>query len=312
MTAVNIALSKLFFGAPRQFKALTMFPLNQSEAKAPNYVTLDEALNKGFVEVSEISESGSAPHLKLVNRGPESVLLLDGEELVGAKQNRVLNMSIMAPGNSEIVIPVSCVEAGRWNYRSRGFKSAGRVQFNRGRAKKVASVSASMMEANVPRSDQGEVWDEIADKGRRMRSSSATGAMSDIFEDYGAKIDAYVAAMTPSIDQVGGVFFIGGRVAGMDLFDCPATFAKQSPKLLRGYALDAVEQEDQSPRTPSTQEAVDWIETLKLASQESYPAVGIGRSVRINDRKLVGAALEVEQESIHVYAAPVMDDMVFA
>lgn len=55
------------------------------------------------------------------NRGLDPAFLLDGEELVGAKQNRILNLSILVPGQTSLEIPVSCVEQSRWSrlYRSR-------------------------------------------------------------------------------------------------------------------------------------------------------------------------------------------------
>ena len=53
------------------------------------------------------------PDLGLDNQCDRPVLLLDGEELVGAKQNRILKLSLPAPAGKPIVMPVSCVEAGR-------------------------------------------------------------------------------------------------------------------------------------------------------------------------------------------------------
>jgi hypothetical protein len=41
----------------------------------------------------------------------------DGEQLVGAKQNRILNMTVLVAAETEVTIPVSCVERGRWGYR---------------------------------------------------------------------------------------------------------------------------------------------------------------------------------------------------
>jgi hypothetical protein len=55
------------------------------------------------------------------------VLILDGEELVGAKQNRIVNTTILVAAGAEIVIPVSCVEQGRWTYKSDAFSSKHRV-----------------------------------------------------------------------------------------------------------------------------------------------------------------------------------------
>jgi hypothetical protein len=43
-----------------------------------------------------VSEGGSVPHLLFINDAMRPVLLLDGEELVGAKQNRVLNLTVLA------------------------------------------------------------------------------------------------------------------------------------------------------------------------------------------------------------------------
>ena len=51
----------------------------------------------------------------------EDVSQTDGEELAGAKQNRVLNTSILLKEASETKIPVSCMERGRWSYASKGF-----------------------------------------------------------------------------------------------------------------------------------------------------------------------------------------------
>ena len=67
---------------------------------------------------------------------------MDGEELIGAKQNHTLNLSILVPAHASIDIPVSCVERGRWHHLSREFSSAPRAHYAEGRAKKMAQVSA--------------------------------------------------------------------------------------------------------------------------------------------------------------------------
>jgi hypothetical protein len=52
---------------------------------------------------------------------------LAGEELVGSKQNRIVNTTMLIQAKSTPVIPVSCVEQGRWNYRSPRFSSEERI-----------------------------------------------------------------------------------------------------------------------------------------------------------------------------------------
>ena len=65
--------------------------------------------------------AGSVPELLAHNPLDASVLLYDGEELIGAKQNRILNVTVLVAAASETRIPVSCVEEGRWRARSRHF-----------------------------------------------------------------------------------------------------------------------------------------------------------------------------------------------
>jgi hypothetical protein len=118
-----------------------MFPLvlrNDEQPGVAGYRTLDDALSRGEVEITEISEQGSVPELQLVNRGSRPVLIVDGEELVGAKQNRVVNLTILVAAQPELTIPVSCVEAGRWRAKSRAFSSAPGTHFATGRAKRMA------------------------------------------------------------------------------------------------------------------------------------------------------------------------------
>ncbi len=114
MNIVEQALSKTKKGTSVSVNNLMVIPLLAEIDREPDYLTLDEALAQGEVRVTETSEAGDVPELRFENRSNRAVLLVDGEELVGAKQNRVLNLTILVPGKSTIIIPVSCVEAGRW------------------------------------------------------------------------------------------------------------------------------------------------------------------------------------------------------
>ena len=49
--------------------------------------------------------------------------MLDGTELRGGKQTRVLNTTVLLGGRSETRIPVSCIEVGRWGDAWGQFKS---------------------------------------------------------------------------------------------------------------------------------------------------------------------------------------------
>jgi hypothetical protein len=63
------------------------------------------------------------PELRVVHRAGEMVLILEGVELVGARQNRIVNTTILVAAGCESVIPVNCVEQGRWAWKSDLFRS---------------------------------------------------------------------------------------------------------------------------------------------------------------------------------------------
>src|SRR5210317_807129 len=176
MNAVKQALSGLQLGEPLSHEGLTVHPLIRASLLGKDYLTLDEALKLNVARITEVSDSGSVPQLLFRNQGDQAVFLLDGEELVGAKQNRILNITVLAPAGKDTVIPVSCVEAGRWHHSRDDFTSAPRAQFSASRAKRSADISESLLRRKEARSDQGEVWADIDMKMGRMGSRSATAA----------------------------------------------------------------------------------------------------------------------------------------
>src|ERR671934_1323581 len=100
-------------GDPVEHRGIVITPLFPRRDPVAHYVTLDEALPLGF-RVREVSDAGLVPELLVENPLTQDVLLYDGEELVGAKQNRILNVTVLIAGGSKTRIPVSCVEEGRW------------------------------------------------------------------------------------------------------------------------------------------------------------------------------------------------------
>ena len=105
---------------PRQFhKNLTLWPLARDGSSGPTsasrFMSLAEALEAGTLVLDEVSDSGDVPHVRAHNRGEEALLVLFGEEIEGALQNRVANASFLVPAGSDVVIDVSCVERGRWS-----------------------------------------------------------------------------------------------------------------------------------------------------------------------------------------------------
>ena len=92
-----------------------------------------------MVEVTEVDAAGSVPELLVINRSKRAVLIIDGEEVVGAKQNCAVNTSLLLPA-----------ESGSWAEVSEQFKKSGTVLHHKARARKAQSVSTSYLMCETP------------------------------------------------------------------------------------------------------------------------------------------------------------------
>jgi hypothetical protein len=303
MNSVEETIHAVQMESPVTFHNLTIFPIIGRNVQHPDYITLDEALAAGSARVTEISESGSVPELRFVNDSGRAVLLLDGEELVGAKQNRILNVTILVAARQSVVIPVSCVERGRWVSRSREFRSSPHVHYAMGRAMKTASVSHSMHFHGNRHSDQAAIWSDIHAKSLRTHSRSETEAMSAMFTAQSSSLEEFVGGFPIMEHQVGAVFAINGRIAGFDLFDASGTCRKLMPKLIRSYGLDALDSRRslQTP-PPALSTAQQFLEAVANTPKETFDSIGEGQDVRLLGAEIVGAALVAHERIIHLNA----------
>ena len=208
------------------------------------------------------------PELKVVNNSRQKILLLDGEELVGAKQNRVLNVTILLAPNSETFIPVSCIEQGRWSYASKEFSSANRTMSADLRKKKTQSVHNRVRESGSFASDQGEIWEEIERKFERCQENpSPTMALSDLFEAKRETSEDYLKNFSPVEKQLGLAVFIDGNIAGVEFLGRHDTFQLLYHKLVSSYVMDALENDVEASKRQTSRSFNTLIEFLADAAK---------------------------------------------
>lgn len=195
MTSLKDELERVEMGEPLHYRNLTLFPLlRQPAASDADYSLLGDAIHQGLARVTELNGGGSVPELRFENAGDRPVLLLDGEELVGAKQNRVLNLTILAPAKKTLLIPVSCVDVGRWHMTTSAFTTGSQVMYSRARAARAVHVTKSMRTTGTRRGDQAALWGDIAQKAARIDAQSSTQAMSAMYERHALSVEEYARA----------------------------------------------------------------------------------------------------------------------
>ncbi len=310
MNIIAETLSRLRLEQPITFRNMTMYPIVGGSIGEPDYVVLDDAIRLGSAKVTEISEQGSVPELSVVNDSDQLVFLLEGEELIGAKQNRVLNVSILAAAHVAVKIPVSCVEAGRWTARSREFRTAPQMHFAHGRAAKTSQVTESLRSTGDRDSNQSRVWEDIDMMISEMSVDTATSAMSDIFETRKADLRRFADAFRAVDGQRGALFLINDKIAGLDIFDFASTFQKLMPKLIQSYALDAIGPLESRKLNVKAEAAnpAHFIDSIKEAVQEAFTSVGEGQDFRLSGQSVCGAALVARDRVVHLSAFRTRED----
>ena len=123
---------------------LCVFPLTSVNVDGPAYLTGPEAYGAGMIEVNEL-DPPVVPFVAITNLADVPILLVEGEMLVGGDQNRTMNVTVLCPPLARTVVPVSCVEAGRWG--ARRSMSASRRH-----------APGSLRAMKTPTSSRGRAW----------------------------------------------------------------------------------------------------------------------------------------------------------
>jgi hypothetical protein len=282
-------------GEPVEHRGIVVTPLFPRCDPVAAYVTLDEALPRGL-EITETSEAGSVPELFVENPTGDAVLLYDGEELVGAKQNRILNVSVLVGAGAMLEIPVTCVEQGRWSRQSDRLGAAPHVSHAHLRRRKAESLAAQPLARGLA---QGDVWDEVREKQARMGVRSETAASRDTYDTHASRLRMLENAFPLVRGQCGAVLGLGDDLC-LDAVSRPDAFALLWPKLRAGYLLDALERLD--GRATSVERIAAFAEDVAEARVARGPSAGLGEDLRLRGEGVVGSGLALDGETIQLSA----------
>lgn len=305
------------YGDPISFSGLTLFPLFTDRRAPFEYLLLAQAVEAGTAVVEEIGH-GTVPGLRIHNRGEKPVLLVDGEHLLGVKQNRVLNATILVPEKTALDVPVSCVEAGRWGVPLSEARPTSPALFFSTRAVTARTVTDSLRRDGMHMADQSAVWEGVDRTLHAVGAASPTSAMHAAYEQRADDIGGYLKRLPRQPGQTGVVAAVAGRVMCADLFDRPETLEGLWDRLIPSYAVEALAwgeghasgapgggkatdaAEAGSAEAGSAEAAAAFLRSARSAEVTAHGAVGRGTDLRITDRGLVGAALEVEGSILHM------------
>lgn len=288
-------------GEPRLAGPLVVFPVFGPSPRL-SYRLLVEALSLGAF-VKELDGGAVVGSLLVENPTGLPLLIYEGEEVLGAQQNRTFDVSVLVAASSRAVVPVSCVERGRWDSTRYGerFVSAAHTADPSLRRAKWRAADGLALAGLEPRANQGEVWEIVDSRLSSLGVASPSAAMSDAFDAHLTNLDSVADTITAREGQVGAIAQTSDRVLVLDLVSRPHAFASLLPRLARGYALDALGGADARPDAAA---AELLLSSALSARRQTLPTPGEGHAFRIFGEALLGAGLEDEGELIQLCAFP--------
>jgi hypothetical protein len=236
-TFANLRLPSLHVGHGVECGSITVFPVWTDGTAVP---ALDWT-GKGLV-IDEV-DGGSVPQLRVTNTTDQPQLILEGDILEGGRQDRMAGETVLVMPGESIVIPVNCVEAGRWNsgrgHRSTGLKTSYSVREARRRAIKEHRGDG-----------QSDVWNRIAriedglgefsetsnfkerttirqEKARFIKEMESVEDFANAMMSADDETRQSPALLSPLDGQRGVIVGIGGEVVAVEVFATADAFAER-------------------------------------------------------------------------------------
>jgi hypothetical protein len=157
--------------------------------------------------------------------------------------------------------------------------------------------------------EQGKVWEHVANMSHAMAALTMTGAMNDVLEQREGSIEEYRQGISLDGAGTGAAFFVNGIFQGIELFDRAATFGKMFTKLLSGVAVEAMMAQGErlsARRAKNPEETVEYVKRILdevgKSLFEKYEPAGVGEDWRYDGKRSFGKALHYEADLIHFSA----------
>ena len=244
-------------------------------------VSFDTLFDSDLAEAKEVSDEGIVSRINIINKSKNFLFITDGEAIVGAKQNRISERSVILNEVSETIIPVYCVERGRWGYRN-----------NRDFSKSEFSISpksrdrkAEFLKHKEDSYIQNMVWQDVDELSQKNASYSST---SDLGEVLNSKNYDY------AIDEFKDIAFNGFIVSGsgrpfIEIFSDKENSKKQLNKSIKTWLADQnnVQESIIDPNSCLRQFLnSSWSIDDSIGLEKAFNADGLnnGRSIFLDDK----------------------------
>ena len=280
----------------QKYENVEAIPIKSDFFGKKDFLTLKKGYEMSLVEIKEL-ENSTVNTVLCKNDSVAPLILIDGDEITGAMQNRIINDTLLIPAKSTINIPVSCTEHGRWHTKGEGAESR---TFKPSLYSANHSTRSRKSRASYEERDyQGEVWDSISEFESRSNFKSMTSALNDSYENLKDKQNDYLSKFHIEDGQNGVIFIVNGEVKGLELFYNHSIYKEYHEKLCRSYIIEAIV-EKKSVDNIDRLELMKVLENISQSEFKSKKSIGLGDNLKFSNDFGSGSGLVWEDELIHM------------
>ena len=291
---------------PVVYRQLAVYPVlfKGGDRLGGRWLTLDEAISRGKLEITEKGSGGSVPVVVVHNRSrDEHVFIMSGEVISGGKQTRTVRKDVVLAPGERIELDVYCVEAHRWTGGKR-FSGSGAV------------LPQSIQKELRRGADQSRLWSEVARNNRALQAENATGSLelalkSRPVQDKLAEVRRSIVPRMPQ-GTVGYIFVDRGRAVGAEFFGRADLARDLLPKLLDSYAVDFVILHKAAPHHHGRIDhnaAVEYFKRVCRAGSQRTSTPGSGSGIRTRGGGLLGDGVSLSGSVVH-YGVQIQDRII--
>jgi len=215
---------------------IVMVQMETLKGEGFGFLTAAPAIDSGALEIRELRSEGAVNTLLAINHTAHYYLLTDMDLLKGAKQNRVVNTSVLIMPHSKQEVDVSCVERSRWSYNSPTFTPAPRILDTKMRAAKADSLKRDKKEKSAE--TQSKIWGLINEEMVSNNLISDTEDYTTILESKSMSQESSHRFL-PGKNCNGLAVFDGKNLVSFDIFGNRNAYQYYFD-LLAGNALNRV------------------------------------------------------------------------
>lgn len=295
-------ITGLSLGAPQRMGAIEVIALVRKDAAGASDLLAHEALATGALEVLE-KDGGVVQELLARNKAPRPVVIIEGETLIGARQNRVVAHTVVVGAGTDVVVPVGCMEHGRWHFTSAQFASGASPSEWKVRREIKASVMRSRSAGYAAALDQSALWDRVEQELASASVVSSTADYHQLVERRVREAAPVPVDVSPVAGQVGFLAVSEGLLLAIDLVGSPLTWSHLAERAFRSLLPAASDPEVQASKPGACRRSPsDWLRTLGEARIGLRPAIGLGEDFEIAAEGLIGSGVWFDGHPAHLSA----------